>query len=407
MGLITLILFSTLVIAEVMLVLLVSWLRDECPWLITKEDESPTISDELASKYCRQSFDARLGWTRHPNSVLKEEISGQIKFIRIGSSGARVQQDESKTQKIAVFGDSYAFCRQSDDNDTWEEELSRKRKVGVLNFGVGNYGIDQALLRYEETELPDSVSTAILCFVPETICRIQSVWKHYFEFGNILAFKPRFVLTSQGSALTLLPNPVCDESSLRGYQTKLSEIKATDPFYLRRFRSYQFRVPFLLTLIRRPVDSIRLLIVAIRYKIAKTFGSRKCFVYKDQMFGLVVNRNARETRYQYQKKESRNFLMAILTNFAKTCEARGHRPLIVVIPQKQDLDVGRQERYTYSEFFSKLSKSIDCLDLTRTFERYQTSDLFTNDVHGGHLSAYGNRIVASRIHSMLELIGEH
>ncbi len=65
---------------------------------------------------------------------------------------------------------------------------------GVDNFGVGNYGFDQALLRLER-ELPSlECRVVIMGVVPETISRVQSYWKHYFEYGNTLAFKPRFIL---------------------------------------------------------------------------------------------------------------------------------------------------------------------------------------------------------------------
>lgn len=60
--------------------------------------------------------------------------------------------------------------------------------MNFLNFGVGNYGVDQALLRYEKTELTNSIEHVILGFVPETICSINSSWNHYVEFGNFFSF---------------------------------------------------------------------------------------------------------------------------------------------------------------------------------------------------------------------------
>ncbi len=92
-----------------------------------------------------------------------------------------------------------------EDDETWEAQLSRQEGFGVLNFGVGNYGVDQGFIRYEGMTLPDTVKVIVMGFVPETICRIQSYWKHYLEFGNTFAFKPRFILDPKGR-LTLLEN---------------------------------------------------------------------------------------------------------------------------------------------------------------------------------------------------------
>ena len=40
-----------------------------------------------------------------------------------------------------------------------------------------------------------------MCVVPETIARIHSYWRHYFEYGNTLAFKPRFAIEKDGLKL--------------------------------------------------------------------------------------------------------------------------------------------------------------------------------------------------------------
>jgi hypothetical protein len=63
----------------------------------------------------------------------------------------------------------------------------------VLNYGVGNYGFDQALLRFEKNK-HIQLEITIIGIVPETINRINSIWKHYLEFGNIYGFKPSFFI---------------------------------------------------------------------------------------------------------------------------------------------------------------------------------------------------------------------
>ncbi len=48
---------------------------------------------------------------------------------------------------LIIFNNlSFVFSRQVEDDETWQHFLSRLSHSNVLNFGVGNYGFDQALL---------------------------------------------------------------------------------------------------------------------------------------------------------------------------------------------------------------------------------------------------------------------
>jgi hypothetical protein len=146
-----------IVIVEVGLFIIVSLQRRSFPWLITKKDELPIFNSQALQKFIDYSFDPHLGWVRKPDSSGTENgQKGPITF-NIDSLGSRTNSFEKSPPVIAAFGDSYAFCRQVEDDETWEAHLSRQEGFGVLNFGIGNYGVDQALLRYEGMILPDTV----------------------------------------------------------------------------------------------------------------------------------------------------------------------------------------------------------------------------------------------------------
>lgn len=100
--------------------------------------------------------------------------------------------------------------------------------IGILNYGVGNYGVDQALLAYKNKKLPESIEVTIMCFVPETISRVHSYWKHYLEFGNTLAFKPRFIL--QNNDLVLVDNLISTKNDLQNIKTTAEKAKKIDFF---------------------------------------------------------------------------------------------------------------------------------------------------------------------------------
>ena len=82
---------------------------------------------------------------------------------------------------------------------TWQYNLSKKIKKNVRNFGVGNHGLDQAYLKFKRNyeKKIDQPKKVIFLFGPETIRRNVSLWKHYFEFGNYLNFKPAFLFDNK------------------------------------------------------------------------------------------------------------------------------------------------------------------------------------------------------------------
>jgi hypothetical protein len=298
-------------------------------------------------------------------------------------------------QTVAAFGDSYVFCRQVEDEETWESELSRRLGVGVLNFGVGNYGVDQALLRYQRTALPASIRVVVLGFVPETICRIQSCWKHYLEFGNTFAFKPRFSLSSEGT-LIVHGNPMQSAADFAELRRKLPQIQAADGFYRRKFRALQFRFPYLLSFLRHPVRHAQLIGILVLRRLARLAGVRSS-KFEALPFALIMAHNIRDAHRMYRDPEACRLLRAILLQFKQDANQRGHMPLILVIPQLLDLRVGEGEPTSYEGFFRELDAHMPVIDMTAALKAHNLSELYIDDRYGGHLSARGNGVVAEQL----------
>ncbi|MCK5346998.1 MAG: hypothetical protein KAR20_26495, partial [Candidatus Heimdallarchaeota archaeon] len=260
----------TLVVIEIIVTLVIKYFRREFQWFITEEDECPELSKEGLKKFFSYSFDPFLGWVRRPNTSGVEKGKLSNSTFEIDARGARNLPFDVEENVIASFGDSYTFCRQVKDNETWQYHLSKKLQAGVLNFGVGNYGIDQALLRYESMELPETVKMVILGFVPETICRIHSYWKHYLEYGNTFAFKPRFMIDK--GKLVLHKCAMQGEDDFNRIREKTKDIQALDYFYNTKFKSEQFRFPYLISFFRHPLRNCALLWLLIKRKLFRVFG---------------------------------------------------------------------------------------------------------------------------------------
>ena len=374
---------------------LIRWLRQDCQWLITEVDDFPTINITALRKFLDGSFDPLLGWVRRPNTVgVEKGANGTVSF-QIDEYGARYSGIASiHPPQVAAFGDSYVFGRQVDNHETWCALLGNQGVGEVLNFGVGNYGADQGLLRYENTILPPSVKIVILGFVPETICRIHSYWKHYLEFGNTFAFKPRFILNSVGD-LELVPCAVSCEKDFLTIRERIEKIHKYDDFYKRKFRILQFRGCYLLSLLRRPRRQFWLILSAVRGKFSSHGPGEKPFT-------LVVKRNIEEANAMYQEEKPQQLLRAIIERFAFIAQQRGHLPLILILPQLYDLYGGVGNTAPYQNFFSDVGLHVPLLDMTEKLRQEDIHSLYVEDSYGGHLSARGNVVVARYVAEWIE-----
>ena len=172
------------------------------------------------------------------------------------------------SNKISVFGDSFAFCRYVNDDETWENFLEKKIKSNVYNYGVGNYGIDQSFLKYIRYNKKLKNKIVIFNVVPETIARISSYWKHYREFGNIMAFKPVYLLKNHKLILkkNLLKKGLPQEKKI--YKI-LNEVKKYDFFYKKKFLKNIFKFPYIFSFLMNFKKNILLFNNLILYKFTK------------------------------------------------------------------------------------------------------------------------------------------
>ena len=174
-------------------------------WLIVEKDKIPILDKHGLSKFISHGFDPELGWVRKPNTSHDETGKFGKTNWTINQFCARTNPNfDNLESNTSCYGDSFTFSRQVNDDETWVHYLSEFTNSNVINFGVGNYGVDQALLRLKREFPKYPTKIVIMGVVPETICRIVSVWKHYYEYGNTFGFKPRFIL--KNNSLNLIEN---------------------------------------------------------------------------------------------------------------------------------------------------------------------------------------------------------
>jgi len=387
--------FFALIASEVVLQAIVRYFRKDFQWLITEKDEYPEFDKDAFRKFIKSSYDKELGWVRKPNTNgIERGKYGNITYY-IDEVGSRKNTITGETS-IVTFGDSYTFCRQVEDSQTWQVYLSKELGGKVLNFGVGNYGADQALLYYQRQTTPITTKVVILGFVPETICRVQSYWKHYLEFGNIFAFKPMFTL--ENGKLAHHKNLIGNLGGLSDIDEAIKFAKNKDLFYKSKFRRFQFRFPYLLRYLLNFQRHSVLFYLLARKKIFSAFRIKNSNV-ENAPFSKIMLDNIKHSHDMYGSRYACNLLEKILVKFCYEAYKRGHKPLVLVMPQLIDIKIINKQggNIPYSDFFSKINDRVPVLDMTTYVNNSNVDDLYTDDMYGGHFSELGNKLVADKV----------
>ena len=129
------------------------WVTNWSPTLCPLRKLSQPVQDYLDLQgWATIIYDELLGWTFRPNSVRQEGT------FTINGAGIRSRREYDlvpppDTLRIALFGDSFVAGDDVADDEVWGAQLERLLldagiRNEVLNFGVGAYGMGQALLRW-------------------------------------------------------------------------------------------------------------------------------------------------------------------------------------------------------------------------------------------------------------------
>ncbi len=380
---------------------LVETLRKDFQWLITHKDRIPELDKEGLKKFWEHGFDSELGWIRKPNSS-KDEVGrwGKTRY-HIDKFGHRKNPKHEKlAKKISCYGDSFTFARQVNDDETWEWQLSELTKSNVLNLGVGNYGVDQALLRLKRDYKKNKTRIVIMGVVPSTIVRILSVWKHYNEFGNTFGFKPRFVLDK--GELKLVKNIIDSEKKFLRYSKYIDKLRKWDYFYKNKFEKEIITFPYFITLFRNPGRNFSLLLLVSWYKL---FGKKETQGGYPLPMKVIMDVNLR-LRYKLFKgnKQAVRLFERILEEFVNYSRKMKFKPVFLFMPQKDDILLIRKKGKFYDDFVKSVGNKMVTIDLTDHFINSRDLDrLYSDDnKYGGHYSKFGNKVVAKIISDRLK-----
>ena len=190
------------------------------------------------------NYDANLGWEPSPKAMAPGSIysgidtnnssteKGKVKYI-INDDGSRWQPASKGVLNgpyVEFFGDSTVFCSGNNHDETFQYYLEALYGLGPCkNFGVGNYGLDQAYLRAKKRMKGNGI--AVLYLPLPYLYRLGVVYKHYNELGNSWAVKPRFILDNGESDLELIPRPFKKRKELLNLPAYAQYFRSYDNFY--------------------------------------------------------------------------------------------------------------------------------------------------------------------------------
>ncbi len=395
-----------LIVIESICQIVIRFVNKEFPWLIIKKDEKPKLSKIGLEKFFKNGFDEKLGWVRKPNT--NNEESGKLKLVKwsINEKGARTNPEyDNKKSNISCYGDSFTFARQVNDNETWEHELSKKTNSNVQNFGVGNYGVDQSLLRLKQEYNSNRTKYVILGVVPDSIRRNLNFWKHYFEYGNTFGFKPRFILSE--NKLKLIENPINEKIKFNEYDKFLEQIKKYDYFYKKKFLKEIITFPYSINIlknIKRNFSIIYWVMKIAWYKKRKMNTSE--IEWKPMEKIMKINLDWRIKLFQ--NNEAVTIFKKIIEEFFNFSQKEKFIPIFVILPQKDDILFIKSHFNFYEKFFQDLKENekLFTIDITNELlNQEELSELYTDDnEYGGHFSVEGNKKIAEIIYKKIQEI---
>lgn len=390
----------TAVASETGLSILIKKLKKDFQWLITAEDEVPIFPSELLKRFFDNSFDPELGWVTKANTQVQErsgtvgEQSDQYKksTYHINGHGCRTNPGyEDRPAIISTYGDSFVLSRQVEDDETWQHFLSRMSDTNALNFGVGNYGFDQALLRLKREYEKNPTPVVIIGVVPETIVRILSVWKHYSEYGNILAFKPRFEINN--GELTFIRNVIDSQDKFGRLQEYLPYLQKHDYFYKAKFCRDMLRFPYLLSIMKNCRRNVPLIMSLMARKILPAMCIED--PRRNRPWKMVLERNFTIVRNLYRSRYAVDLFLNILDDFAAWGRKKGFHPVFLLMPYLHDLFYIKEQECYYAKFVTQAREILQTIDLTEPLLNIDSlNTIYAHDIYGGHLSRAGNEFIA-------------
>lgn len=393
-----------------------SWKKPIITNIITfNRDKNPEYLNKDYIKHMVYFYDRYLGTSNKPNTNNVEAYYHKNKRIvtkySIGKNGER-KNNVFKKSNFSSYGDSLCFGRYVDDNNTWQYYLSKKLKNNVKNFGVGNYGLDQAFLKFKKNKEKnlDKSKNIIFLFGPEIIRRNVSLWKHFYEFGNIFNTKPAFIYDFKSKRFNLIKNPNCKRG--QGFDFKILEKKIykKDIFFKKKFSNYIWKFPYILSLRKYPLRKITLVLFFTYINLKKNYKFSINFIERTNYFknlsilgGLYYDFIDKVKMYEdnFYLNGTKN-VIKLISNFCKKNKIKCY---FFLVPSYYDHKYCKKYKKKYYKSLKYIiennNKTDRFYDLTNELIKFNSDIIYADKAYGGHLNSKGQKVLSNIIFKII------
>ena len=379
-------------------------------------EEFPEIDRELLGKF--SSFDPELGWVPQPNREKQKDTGDHLPGEEVRSVvtystdeyASRVcpakDRDESADTTVSTYGDSYCFCREVDNDETFQHYLAAELDTHVANYGGGNYGLDQALMRLKRKYPEDPTDYVFMVVTASSIARILSVWKHYQEFGNILAVKPRYVLDDDG--LERVESPVDEKAELLALESKADFLRAYDFHYDHWFEPHFATRPYTTDFLEKG-EHLRYAGYTAGKELERRFGRSVPGVDFDRaQTQSALRLEQPRVRYHERLFETHEPLFdALIEEFVDYADEQEFEPVFVMVQQLRYAKYEAEHGPIYGNLMERLDDRYDDLATIDMATHLSPDDgdvesLYVERGEGGHYSPETNAEIADVLAEVIE-----
>lgn len=256
--------------------------------------------------------DPILGWPA-PSSIGTDPFDAA--FSRITPAFP----DPATKSCVALFGDSFTFGDEVAAEHAYGNVLSQLLGCRVSNYGIGGYGTDQAFLRYRD-RIGDDAPIVVLGIFSENIVRnVNQLRGLYTGRGNDLGFKPRFIEAGDGGVIEV-PMPTPTEAQIGRFPGNAQEVLKHEYFLPGGDANVVFeRFPYTLTVAR----------AAAHFRVqARVRGEPYAWAFYDED----------------HPSRALQVTTGIVREFAQVARSRNQRPVLLLIPDMEDIAASQDGR---------------------------------------------------------------
>ncbi|MCL5125662.1 MAG: SGNH/GDSL hydrolase family protein [Deltaproteobacteria bacterium] len=340
------------------------------------------IREQKAITAGLKMFHPVLGWNYPPN-IVYQNIDG-ITYHH-GPHGERITCSSYYETPIATYGDSFTYCENVRDECTWQTFLARKLNQNVLNFGVGGYGTDQAVLKYE---LQNQIKTKIvmLCILPENINRVVNIYRPFYTYNDPLRLtKPIFI--KKNNQLKLVPNPLKRLADIKKLDEKtfLEDLAKYDYWYQLDQKLPELSFPWTASLLRWRKPVFQQIYISLPWSLRAQSSLHYPWNLFDEDYPFSV-------------------MQHVVDLFVANAHKRGATPLIVIMPHKdfiqESMDYGFSRVARLTDYLSKAKYPF--IDVVQIMADMNLSRSKLGKLYHDHATTEGNQVLADILYSYLK-----